>query len=126
MKGEWALVRFGEMLDDDVEEPSFRAQGRTRQEVGHRARVERGRHEDDAKVGPLAPLETLEQREREITLKVPFVELVEEHGGDPRASRVGDETTREHALRDEADACARRRNIFEADLVSDPLTNAFA
>ena len=86
--------------------------------------VERGGHRDDAKVGPRRLLHALEEREGDVALKVTLVELVEEHGRHAAQERIGEQPSREDALRHEADARSRARGVLEADGVADRLADA--
>ena len=70
------------------------------------ARRQRRRHRDEAEVGPSRALEALEERERDVALEVPLVELVEHDRRRPRERRGREELAPEHALGDEADARA--------------------
>ncbi len=78
------------VLDGDLEAPpSARSTGAPR--YAARAGVQRRRHHDDARSGALRAADG-EERERDVAVEVPLVELVEEHGRD--ASRAGSD---EHA-----------------------------
>src|SRR4051794_4820466 len=69
-------------------------------------------------------LESAEERERDVALEVPFVDLVEEHDVHAQQIRLCEEAPRQHALGHEADPRALARDVLEADLVSDGLADA--
>ena len=88
---------------------------------GDGPRVEGRRHDDDLEVWPWTTLELQEERESHVPLQVPFVELVEHHGGHAGKQRFGEQAPRQHALGDVAQPGPRAGGVLESHLVSDGL-----
>ena len=113
--------------DCDFEEPAFgRDRGAIIEEAADGRRVERGGHDDDAKVGTRGLLEAAEEREGEVGFEVALVEFVENNGGDAAEGWVGDEAAGENAFGEETQARFRTGDLFEANLVADGFAGLFA
>jgi len=69
-------------------------------------------------------LHSLQERERDVALEMPLVELVEEHRRESAKLRIGEHAPREHAFGHETNARACARRIFEAHGVPDGLADA--
>jgi hypothetical protein len=107
------------MADGEREKAAFGSEDRAvAEEAGDGRGVERGGHDDDAKLRASA-LETLEQRQGKIAIEMAFVELIEDDGVDALERGVGEEAAGEDAFGDEAEAGAGADPFFEADLVAD-------
>ncbi len=112
------------MLDLDGERAARDTQHR-RVEVGSDRRgVERGRHGDDVQRAVLTRAST--QREGQVALQMPFVELVEDHRADAAQIGIAGEASQEDALGDEADARALRGALVEAHLVAHAFAHLLA
>ena len=90
------IVGRREVLDRDVEAPALGAQDRRAEVRGERPGRERGAHRDErAGPGAASSAQPLDERERDVALQVPLVELVEDapprrpsSSGDARSLRA--------------------------------------
>src|SRR5262249_48486348 len=98
---------------------TFRRQHRrSRQVGGERVGGQRGRHHDQLEIGPDGVLELADDGEREITLQVALVELVEDDDAHAIQKRIAREATAEDALGDEPEAGGPVAALLEAHRVA--------
>jgi hypothetical protein len=100
--------------------------GCTVEQRGHRRRLERRRHDDDAQVGAEHRTRLEREREPEIGGEMPLVELVEQHRGDALESGVVLHHPREDPFGDDLDARARPDARFVAHAIPDRLARLLA
>ncbi len=81
--------------------------------------VERRGHHHQEQVGPDLIADLAQERQRQVGLQVPLVELVEHDGADRLEEGVGEELAGQDALGDEAEARRVRIATLESDLVAD-------
>ena len=89
------------------------------QERTKRRGVERRGHHHDPKTGPDRLLHFAKEREREVRVDRPLVNLVEDDRTDVVERGIGLHPARQDPLRDQRDASLLRRPIVEAHLIAD-------
>ncbi len=115
------------MSDRQIEEASFGAKHGAAAEIARDGRgVERGRHHDEAQIGPRSGLQATEQGEGEVAFQMALVELVEYDGVDAGELWVRDQAAGQDSFGEEAQAGARSGGFFEADLVAGGFANTLA
>jgi len=91
---------------------------RAAQVFGDGSGVERGRHHDQAKIGPARLLQAAQQRQRQVAFEMPLVKFIEHHAAHPLEIRVGKQAAREHPFREESQARGGAGDFLEAHLIS--------
>jgi hypothetical protein len=66
------------------------------------------------------------KRQREITVQMSLVELIQDNGVNAFEAGVRKQPPRQHALGDKQQPCARSNSFLKPDLVADSLTNLLA
>jgi len=123
---EAARVRAFGVLDGNLESAPL-APHRPASEVRRdRCSVERRRHDHQLQIRPRPAQKLQHERQRDVALQVPLVELVEHHGGDAAQQRIGQESPRQHTLGDESQAGAGAGDVLEPHLVAGRLPGSFA
>ena len=103
--------------DAQLEGSALGAQNRAVPQVGrHRAGIQGGRHDGQPQIRPRGPLQTIEQRQRQVAVQMTLVKLVERHGLHLPDLRVRKQPAREHALGHEAQPGAGSGGLLEAHL----------
>ena len=108
------------------EHPALALHDRGLKVGGHGARIQRGRHDQQLQVGPVTPLEAAQQGDAQVRVQVPFVELVEHHGGDAAQLRIPLQAPQQQALGDEPEARGLRHLLLEAHRITRPLPQRLA
>ena len=91
-----------------------------------RAGVERGGHDDEPEFGPVLFLKIESAGEGDVAVEMSLVKLVEDDRADAAQRRIGEHLAKQHAFGHEADACPRRADAIEPNLITDfvPKPNA--
>ena len=71
-------------------------------------------------------MQAAQQRQCEIGFEMPLVKLVQHNGIDAREQRVGNQTPRENAFRQETETGSRTGYFFKANLITNGLAERFA
>jgi hypothetical protein len=88
------------MLDNEFEQPSLGTQYWTAIQISrHRSGIERSRHHYDPQIGPRS-LQPLQQSQREVTVQVSLVELIQDNCIDAFEAGIRKQSPRQNALGD--------------------------
>ena len=101
--------------------PSDRRIGQPPRILGNGRGIESRRHDDQSVVR-----ESSKQRQSQIGIEMPLVELVQDHRADAGQRGIGQQPPRQHALGQESQARARAADVLETHLIADGFTDALA
>ncbi len=123
---ERARVGLGRVRHLDIELPPDARHDRRIQVRRHGQRIERRRHDDEPEIRARRPPQPLEQRERQISLQVPLVELVEHDGADAALLGIAEQPARQDSLRHELEPRRRPAGPLEPNFIADRISDALA
>ena len=84
-----------------------------------RARIQRRGHDHDPQIGPPTFLQIQRARQRDVSVEMALVKLVEDDGAHAAEVRVAQHLTEQHAFRDETNPRPGGADLVQPDLVSD-------
>ena len=118
-----AADRLRQVFDLDWKGATARTQdGARRQIFLQKARIQGRGHDGEFQIGARRRLELERASERDVAVEMALVKFIEENRGDAAQLRILNELSQEDSFGDEADAGAIGRDVFEADLVADFVT----
>ena len=107
------------MCDLEIEKASFGAQDRAiSQKLRDGAGIQSCRHHHELEIRPRRLLQTPQQRQRQIAVQMPLMELIQANDIHAPQLRIGKKPAREDALGEKPHPGVRAGDFFETDLIS--------